>query len=255
MSTVDIIIPNYNKEKFLNSAIKSVLNQSFKDWKLIIVDDNSSDKSKIILAKYKRNKKIKILYLKKNKGPGYCRNLAIKSSNSKFIAFLDSDDYWNKKKLSEQIEFMKKNDFSFTYSDYISFYQLQNKKKIIGKTKITKSLDFKEFTKNSSINTSTMVVSRKLINKIKFKDLEKMEDYIFKCEILKKKKVKAYKFNRPYAFYRIYKENRSASTLKNIYYLWKYNKIFNKLNFIDNFISILMIAYNSIKKYGLKTGV
>ncbi len=255
MSTVDIIIPNYNKEKFLNSAIKSVLNQSFKDWKLIIVDDNSSDKSKIILAKYKRNKKIKILYLKKNKGPGYCRNLAIKSSNSRFIAFLDSDDYWNKKKLSEQIEFMKKNDFSFTYSDYISFYQLKNKKKIIGKTKITKSLNFKEFTKNSSINTSTMVVSRKLINKIKFKDLEKMEDYIFKCEILKKKKVKAYKFNRPYAFYRIYKENRSSSTIKNIYYLWKYNRIFNKLNFFDNFISILMIAYNSIKKYGLKTGV
>ena len=88
--------------------------------------------------------------------------------------------------------------------------------------------------------------------------MKKMEDYIFKCEILKKKKVKAYKFNRPYAFYRIYKENRSASTLKNIYYLWKSNKIFNKLNFLTsaiqfslNIISVLFKIFWSSSVLGI----
>lgn len=95
---IDIIIPNFNKGRFLEEAIRSVINQSYKNWKLYIVDDNSNDNSKIILNKYLKNKKINIFFLKKNRGPSYCRNYAIKKSNSNFIAFLDSDDFWTKKK-------------------------------------------------------------------------------------------------------------------------------------------------------------
>ena len=64
---VDIIMPNYNKEEFIEEAIKSVLKQSYKYWKLYIIDDNSRDKSKKILKKFRKNKKIKIIFLKKIK--------------------------------------------------------------------------------------------------------------------------------------------------------------------------------------------
>ena len=86
---VAIILPNYNSEKFIEETIKSVLNQNYKNWKLFVIDDSSNFESKKKLEKYKRFKKIKIFYLKKNKGTAYCRNLGIKKSNSNYIAFLD----------------------------------------------------------------------------------------------------------------------------------------------------------------------
>ena len=67
LPVVDVVIPNYNKGKYLKSCLESVLKQSYKKWKIIIVDDNSSDSSTNILKKYNKNKKIKIIYLKKIK--------------------------------------------------------------------------------------------------------------------------------------------------------------------------------------------
>ena len=108
-------MPNFNKGKYLNKAINSVLNQSYKNWKLYIIDDFSNDNSSDILKKIKKMKKINIFQLKKNKGPSYCRNLGIKFSKSKYIAFLDSDDIWFKDKLKLQLSYMIKNDYKFTF--------------------------------------------------------------------------------------------------------------------------------------------
>ena len=99
---IDIILPNYNSEKFISHTIRSIINQSYKYWKLIIVDDASNKKTKLILNKFSKLKKIKIYWLKKNKGAGHCRNYALKKSNSNFIAFIDSDDIWAKNKLRNQ---------------------------------------------------------------------------------------------------------------------------------------------------------
>ena len=93
---IDIIMPNYNKERFLSEAIESVIRQTYKNWKLYIIDDFSSDNSRKILKGYKKNKKIKVYLLNKNKGPAFCRNLGLKKSNARYIAFLDSDDFWKK---------------------------------------------------------------------------------------------------------------------------------------------------------------
>jgi teichuronic acid biosynthesis glycosyltransferase TuaG len=108
--SVSIILPNYNSSKTIEASINSILQQSYKNWKLIIVDDYSDAKTKMTLTKYKKIKKIKILYLKKNMGAGYCRNIAIKKSNSHYLAFIDSDDLWKKNKLKKQINFMQNNN-------------------------------------------------------------------------------------------------------------------------------------------------
>ena len=114
---VEIILPVFDCEDYLEQTIKSIFEQSFKNWKLILIDDNSNLKTKKILSKYNKNKKIRIIQLSKNRGVAYCRNLGIKKSNSKYLAFIDSDDTWNKNKLKLQINFMEKRnlDFSFTY--------------------------------------------------------------------------------------------------------------------------------------------
>ena len=118
---VSIILPNFNSEKYLIKTVKSVLNQTFKNWELIIVDDNSNLNTLKVLKRFKSNKKIRIFYLKKNKGAGYCRNYAIKKSKSTYLAFVDSDDIWKKNKLKKQILFMRKNNCSFSYTNYKTF--------------------------------------------------------------------------------------------------------------------------------------
>ncbi len=115
---VDIILPNFNSFEFIDETVQSIINQKYTNWKLIIVDDNSNQETKSIIKKYEKLKKVKIFWLKKNKGAAYCRNFAINKTNSNFIAFIDSDDVWGKNKLKKQINFMKKNNYSFTYTNY-----------------------------------------------------------------------------------------------------------------------------------------
>ena len=249
--TVDVIIPNFNKGNFISEAIDSVINQTYKNWKLYIIDDNSTDNSKKILQRYKK-KKINIFYLNENKGPAFCRNYALKKSKSNFVAFLDSDDYWFKNKLELQLKFMIKNNYPFTFSDYTPVFHNKNSVKKLTPTKIEDKFTFKKFIKNSSINTSTMILKRKNIKNIKFKNIDLMEDYIFKCELMKKTKIPFIKFPKSTAIYRIIHESRSSKKIKNIYNLWLINKNYNKLNFIENLISLISISFNSLKKYGFK---
>ena len=114
-------MPNYNKGEYIEEAIRSIIKQSYKYWNLYIIDDFSNDFSKKVLKKFKKNKKIKVIFLKKNRGPSFCRNMGITLSKSSFISFLDSDDYWPKNKLLSQLNYMIKKNISFTYTDYISF--------------------------------------------------------------------------------------------------------------------------------------
>ena len=120
--SIDIIIPNYNKAKYLNECLDSVLKQTYKNWKIYLVDDFSNDNSKEILNKFKNDPRISITYLESNHGPAFCRNLGIEKSSSELIAFLDSDDFWPIDKLQIQITNMLKNDNDFTYTDFKFFF-------------------------------------------------------------------------------------------------------------------------------------
>ena len=242
---VSIILPNYNIEKYLIKTVKSVLNQTFKNWELIIVDDNSNLNTLNVLKRFKRNKKIRIFYLKKNKGAGYCRNYAIKKSKSTYLAFIDSDDIWENNKLKKQIKFMRKNNCSFSYTNYKTFGD--RNKKVNNPSK----LNYSSFIKDTSIATSTMMVERKKIDSIKFTNTKICEDYYFKCKLLKKVNF-AFCLNKFLTKYRIRKNSLQSNVFRNFFWIWKINKDYNKLNFIENFFSLLNISINSLKKYNGK---
>ena len=147
---------------------------------------------------------------------------------------------------------MVKKNYPFTFTDYIPIFQTRNYKKILKRTNIVDSFNFKSFIKNSSINTSTMIVERKYLKNLRFRKLDLLEDYIFKCELMKKTKIEFKKFSDASAVYRIIKTSRSSKKISNIYNLWRLNKIYNKLNFLQNLSSLFFISLNSFKKYGLK---
>ena len=96
-----------------------------------------------------------------------------------------------------------------------------------------------------------MMITRTIVDNLKFKKIQKLEDYLFKCQILKKGIV-AKKLKMNLASYRILQNSRSSQKLKNIWYLWKINKKYLEFSFIKNFFSIFLISINSIKKYGIK---
>ena len=241
---IDIILPNYNSSNYIKETIKSIINQSYKNWNLIIVDDCSNKKTKNILKKYKKNKKIKIYWLKKNKGAGYCRNLAIKKSKSPYLAFIDSDDLWKKDKLEMQLRFMENNNYSFTYTNYETFG------KKVTNIAPTKEYDFKKFIHDTSICTSTMMLKRSISKGVEFTNSKICEDYFFKCKILKT--CNAYCLDDYLTKYRIRENSLQGNSLKNFYWIWKINSDLNKLNVIQNFFSLFFISLNSLKKYGFK---
>ena len=248
LNLITIILPNYNSEKYLDDTLKSIISQSYKDWNLKIVDDNSNIKTLNILKRYENEKNFEITYLKNNMGAGYCRNLAIKNTNSKYIAFIDSDDIWEKNKLLNQLNFMEKNNFQFTYTSYRTFNEINGKENFINPPKL---FNYKKFIKNTSIATSTMMILRESINDIRFSDTKICEDYFFKCALLKKIG-SANLLDQILTRYRIRKDSLQSNKFRNLYWIWKINKEMNNLNFFENFISLLMISINSIKKYGYK---
>ena len=134
---VSIIMNCHNGEKFLQEGVKSIINQTYKNWELIFLDNISNDNSKKIIksfddirVKYFRTKKFLTLY--------YARNLAIKKAKGKYICFLDVDDFWTKDKLKKQIFFFLKNiNYKILYSNY---FVLDEKRKT--KTKKIKKKKF-----------------------------------------------------------------------------------------------------------------
>ena len=107
---ISVIIPTFNRSSFLTRSINSVLNQTYNDFKLIVVDDGSIDNTNDLINSNYQN----IIYLhQNNKGVSSARNLGINTTQSEWIAFLDSDDEWHPKKLELQIKELKKNPSYF----------------------------------------------------------------------------------------------------------------------------------------------
>ena len=113
---ISIIIPYYKDKENIFDAVNSALKQSYKNIEIIIIDDENSMFSKKILTNIKKkNKKIKVLQTRKNKGVSFARNLGSKHAAGNLIAFLDSDDIWKKDKLTMQVDFMNKNKIDLCY--------------------------------------------------------------------------------------------------------------------------------------------
>lgn len=115
---VSIITPSYNTGAYISDTIKSVQAQSYTNWEMIIVDDCSTDDTDEVVKPFLVDRRIRYLKNKKNSGAAVSRNYALREAKGRWIAFLDSDDLWESEKLQKQINFMKKNGYFFSYTNY-----------------------------------------------------------------------------------------------------------------------------------------
>ena len=123
MKLVSIIIPYFKKRQYLYKTVRSAVNQTYSNIEILIIyDDEDRTDLKTFRKKFQNFKKVKFIVNKKNIGAGLARNIGIKYAKGKFIAFLDSDDYWDKDKLKIQIKYMEKK------KNFLKSYILQNYK-------------------------------------------------------------------------------------------------------------------------------
>ena len=200
---VSIIMNCLNGEEFLNFALESILNQTYKNCELIFWDNKSTDNSAKILKSF-RDKRIRYFYAKKRTELHKARNLAIKKTRGEFIAFLDVDDIWSKEKLSLQIPKFKNKKIGLVYSNFYKLYE-KNKKKIAHQNNLPRGKITNSIIKNYQIGIITVVIRKKFINKKNPFDFkyDLISDYDFGLDFSLKHNFES--INKPLAYYRIHK--------------------------------------------------
>lgn len=250
---VTIIIPYKNNLKYLFPALESIFRQTYKNIKVLIIydDEDKTDLSKIKNFLKIANKKIrkisaKILVNKNNLGAGTSRNIGIKKSTSKYIAFLDSDDLWLKNKLKIQIEFMEKNNHVFSHSSY---FVINAEGKRISKREAQPIISLDQLIRSCDIGLSTVIINLSFLrkNKFFFPKIKTKEDYVLWLKISTKLKfIKGIKNNLSY--YR--KTNNSLSSNKIVSLINGYKVYKNYMHFslLKSLYFLLILSINSLKK-------
>lgn len=188
---VSVIIPTFNREKTLGKAIDSVLNQTYTDLELLVIDDCSTDNTEKLINSY-NDKRLKYIKLETNQGACYARNVGIENSKGEYIAFQDSDDYWHENKLELQLDNMKKNnsDIDFCAINIIDEDSCRTKPeprtiKMINKNGVFNTLAFESF-----ISTQSLVAKKSCFETIKFDNkLPRLQDYDLVLRLSSKYKV------------------------------------------------------------------
>ena len=180
---VSIIMPSYNTASFIEETIQSVLNQTYTNWELIIVDDCSTDNTDEVLENIKDSR---IRYFKndKNSGAAVSRNKALREAKGQWIAYLDSDDLWMPEKLEKQIHFMETNGYVFSYTNYEEIDVNGNKTgvSITGPKKITKTGMFNYCWPGCL----TVMFDANKIGLIQIEDIKKNNDYAMWLKVCRK---------------------------------------------------------------------
>lgn len=169
MPRVSIILPTYRRPGFLHSAISSVLNQTFEDFELIVVDDASGDNTGEIVGSF-GDRRIRYVCLESNRGEAGARNAGLMKLDprAEFVAFLDDDDEWLPDKLRKQVEFMESasSDIGCVYT---GFYIVDaHTKRVIGKRLHSKRGDLygELLVKNEVGTPSTVLLRRECIDRV-----------------------------------------------------------------------------------------
>ena len=242
---VSIITPAFNSEKFIAETIQSVLAQTYQNWELLIVDDCSTDKTAEVISRF-QDSRIKYFYNSTNKGSAVSRNIALQKASGRWIAFLDSDDLWHPEKLEKQIEFMKKNNYRFSYTNYCEIDETSKERGILisGPEVITKKM----MTAYCWPGCLTVMYDAEFLGLMQTADIKINEEYALWIKI--SQKTNCYLLNENLAKYRRHKGSlTSKSYMKLIkWHYLMFRKAENKNVIASLFYTLGNLIFGTYKK-------
>lgn len=182
---ISVITPAYNSERFIGETISSVLQQTYTNWEMIIVDDCSTDDTREIVKEYQsKDQRIKLFTLEENSGSAVARNKAMDEAAGKYIAFLDSDDRWLPEKLEKQLQFMQEKDIAFSYTTYVRMQEDGTRTKAISNTPA--SVNYDDLMKRCVIGCLTVMLDMEKIGDMRMVNIRTRQDYVFWLHITKR---------------------------------------------------------------------
>ena len=245
-SLVSIITPSYNSARFISDCVYSVLKQTYNNWELLIIDDASEDNSlEIIKELSKIDERIKTVFLERNGGAAEARNIAIKKSKGRYIAFLDADDVWKDDKLKEQINFMQVNNIAFSFCSYQPMSE--DGKVLFREIKAPLKMTYNSFLKNTIIGCLTVVLDKSKIGDFKIPNLRTSQDMALWLLIMRNG-FDAYGIEKSLAYYRIVGTSNTSNKLKVIGGVWRIYRNEEGLGYLQSIWCFLNYAFNAIKK-------
>lgn len=244
---VSIIMPAYNAESYIKDAIESVLLQTYPNWELLVIDDCSTDKTvEIVNQCATEDARIRLIHNKVNLGVALTRNVAIKNASGKYIAFLDSDDLWDTKKLATQLAFMERNGYNLSFTSYQKFSTTTGQ---VGKiVRAPKMVGAEQLLGNTIIGCLTVMYNCDELGKVYMPNLQHMEDNATWYSIMKRGYV-AYGLDENLAKYREGNTSLTSNKRKAALKQWKVYReyfLFSRLKSAQYFMKY---AINALKKY------
>ena len=235
---VSIITPSYNSEKFISETIKSVQNQTYQNWEMIIVDDCSTDETTTIINTFLVDKRITLHQLEKNSGTGIARNKALSLASGRFIAFLDSDDLWKPEKLKKQLDYLISENKPFTFS----FYDCINEsgKSLYKTIEAPLNLKYNELFWSNLVENLTGIYDADFFGKIQISSSRKRQDWMLWLTILKQIKT-AKPIAESLAIYRVRNNSLSATKASLVKHNYNVYRHFHRLNAIS--ASLCMVKF------------
>lgn len=244
---VSIIMPAYNAEKFIEQAILSVQNQTVKDWELLVIDDCSTDSTIEIVEKIKSmDSRIKLLKNKENLGSAKTRNYGFELARGKYVALLDSDDYWYPLKLEKQIVKLETECADLVYCSYAIVDENRNKccKDFI----VPNRANLQTILVKSVVSCSTALMTIELVKKHHFNEEFYHEDYVYWLEVLQSG-VKAVGTLEVLAEYRQSSNTKASNKILCAKHRWKIYREYMKLSFLSSMYYLVRYAFAGIEKY------
>jgi len=240
-------MPYYKKDVFIDKTIESILNQTYQDIEILIIDDELNEQSSKVLKKLSNlDKRIKILSNEKNLGAGLSRNKGIKMATGEYIAFCDCDDLWSRFKLEDQLNFMKKFDIDFSFTAY---QVIDKEGKIIGSRSAKNNISFDELILSCDIGLSTVMLKKKLFNNknFYFPNIKTKEDYVVWLK-LSQNGVKMKGINKNYSYWRKLGNSLSSSNIQKIFDGYKVYNFYLNYSVIKSIFGLIILSINSILK-------
>jgi glycosyltransferase involved in cell wall biosynthesis len=202
---VSVVIPIYNSEKTIAETLQSLLLQTHQNWEaLVVLDEGTQDASLTIIKSFK-DPRIRVLH-SVSKGVSKARNLAIKCSTGRFLAFLDSDDLWHKDKLLEQTSAMIQNSWAFSVTGFSRINE--NSEQISSSRMPRKMTRYTDLLKDNSIACLTVMLDQAQINSVEFTESHQ-EDFILWLKILRQGFI-CHGLQKDLAMYRVLSNSRSS---------------------------------------------
>jgi teichuronic acid biosynthesis glycosyltransferase TuaG len=245
MSLVSIIMPYFKKESYIEQSIKSILNQSYQNFEIILINDDTENKN--FINKFsKLDHRIRLVHNEHNLGAGLSRNRGVELSNGEYIAFCDCDDLWKNNKLELQLEFMKRSNFIFSFTSYDIIDENNN---FIKCRTAPSYVDFQKLRKSCDIGLSTVMVKKDIFNnyEYQFADLKTKEDYALWLKLARDKIImKSIKQNL--TSWRKSKNSLSSSVIQKIIDGYKVYRVHLKYGRLKSLYCLVILSINFILK-------